>query len=123
MTMEEKIKELRKYCGNTHCIECVLTNRRWDNTTMGGLCLNFENATEEELNQALNLIGEGEQPEAHVEEIEAVDVLLNIIGGKNVFMAYKVAGEDFTIINLNDCTVEKIRKYMVCDNAIFFIIK
>ena len=59
----------------------------------------------------------------HVEEIEAVDVLLNIIGGKNVFMAYKVDCEDFTIINLNDCTVEKIRKYMVCDNAIFFIIK
>lgn len=60
MTVEEKREEVRDYCASMGCDKlCVLIGGDWKNKVNGvSKCLNIAHASEEELDKALNLIGD-----------------------------------------------------------------
>ena len=65
MTVEEKRERVEKHCIDTDCDQCVLNNRNWEHNARGfdgKTCLLISDATEAELDKAIELI-EGETSE------------------------------------------------------------
>ena len=128
MTIEEKRSKLNKYCGETNCLYCALRDVKWDHVETYMNCLRYQEATEEELNLALQLIGRPEENATdkhglHIKQIDASDVLLNIIMNESVVMIRRNNYGYIEIENLINCTIEQIRKYLTYTDVAFFIIK
>lgn len=60
MTVEEKRNKVNKYCDDTTCSNCLLTKTFCGDN--GEMCLNIELASEEELNEALEIINDFKNP-------------------------------------------------------------
>lgn len=59
MTVEEKAEMVSNYCEHTYCCECVLVTADWKHNLHGfngGFCLDIQEADEDELDRALELI-------------------------------------------------------------------
>lgn len=72
MTVDEKREKVFSYCYGVLCSKCVLTGEKWEHVLKGSLrtCLNIKEATEAELDRALELIGEASEP--YVEPVKEV---------------------------------------------------
>lgn len=115
LTIEEKRAILHAYCGNTTCQEkCELRN--WEEKTIypdGNLCLFIDEATEEELDEALRLINsntkinplEVNKTEKHkliCEKLNALYEAKNADYGDSFGKSYKEYGLTMSCIRLED---------------------
>ena len=84
MTFEEKRQIVRDYCGGVSCDECLLS-WKWTNGS-GERCTSISDATEAELNQALEMIGKAAHDSvnhpSHYEtgKFECIDVMVETQG-------------------------------------------
>lgn len=72
MTVDEKRDKLCSYCYGVLCRECVLTAEKWEHEFKGSYetCIKIGEATEAELDRALELISEASEP--YVEPVKEV---------------------------------------------------
>ena len=77
MSVETKREIVYKYCSKLSCDDCVLRDQEWTNFLSdfnGRKCINIDDATEEELDQALALIhGDSNKSSKEIREIFGVD--------------------------------------------------
>ena len=76
--LEEKRRNVYRYCDSTPCLECVLEGE-WESDNVNNGCINIRGASEAELDRALRLIAEGtpesvpddtKPEEVHGEQVE-----------------------------------------------------
>lgn len=91
MTVEEKREIVSLYCGKTGCGACVLQNKKWEHEFRGAFekCLRICEATEAELDLALNLIAEESvhcvEPEVCVEPAaEDAEIVIKIKSSRKI---------------------------------------
>lgn len=58
-----------------------------------------------------------------IKQIEAVDVLLNIINGEDVFMCRRYQNGNVGFTRLRDATIGKINEFLKNDSAAFIIVE
>jgi hypothetical protein len=61
MTREKKEEYLYDYCGNKTCSDCILNEHEWEHISKVYECLNFNDASDNELDKAIKLIQESEE--------------------------------------------------------------
>ena len=75
MTENEKRGLIANYCDCTPCLNCVLKDVPWENST--GRCLCVLSATEEELDRAIKLIT-GSSPENGGNNVDKTSVTISL---------------------------------------------
>jgi hypothetical protein len=127
MTVEEKRKIITRYCDHTNCDGCVLKGKAWIHQFRCENCLLICDADENELDRAISLIaGEKEAPSEEetsknrIIQVEAKDVLSNIVDGKKVF---RINLEKTIVCDLCEKSINCIRRDLDKPEYIYFIVE
>jgi hypothetical protein len=76
MTREKKEQYLYDYCSNKTCSDCILNEHEWEHISKVYECLNFNDASDNELDKAIELILNTTHD---IEEVEKISKLYKSI--------------------------------------------